>query len=165
MHVEFKPAVAQDEIRKLRAFDRKVFPESDVFGCDQWAHYDTFWMMVEGKAVGCCAFLPHVDFQEDIRAARDNPPMRGSLYISTTGILPVYQGLGLGSLLKAWQIAYARRHGFERIVTNNRKRNRPIIRLNEKFGFQIIRTTPRYYSEPTDATVGMELQLKPVRPR
>ncbi len=87
----------------------------------------------------------------------------GSLYISTTGILPKFQGKGFGQLLKCWEIAYARHNGFTRIVTNTRKRNRSMIALNRKFGFRIIRTTPRYYSDPTDSTVVMELTL-PQRP-
>ena len=33
----------------------------------------------------------------------------------------------IGRLLKSWQIAYARRHGFTRIVTNHRAGNRRII--------------------------------------
>jgi ribosomal protein S18 acetylase RimI-like enzyme len=31
--------------------------------------------------------------------------------------------------------------------------------LNQKFGFKIVRTTPRYYEDPREATVVMERRL------
>jgi ribosomal protein S18 acetylase RimI-like enzyme len=67
--------------------------------------------------------------------------------------------MGFGQLMKCWQIAYARLHGFSRIVTNTRKRNTGMIALNRKFGFATLRTTPGYYSAPADSTVVMELVL------
>jgi ribosomal protein S18 acetylase RimI-like enzyme len=165
MEVEFKSAVLPADLRRLRAFDRKTFPPSDLFSIEDWKEYESYWMIIDGTTVGCCAFQKHVDFQEDIRPKATgcglNPRMQGSLYISTTGILPKYQGAGLGSLFKSWQIAYARRNGFHRIVTNTRSRNARMIALNRKFGFRILRTTPGYYRDPTDSTVVMELRVKP----
>ena len=116
-------------------------------------------MTVNGTVIGCCAFQRDVDFQEDVRADGDNPYMKRSLYIATTGILPRFQGGGFGQLLKCWQVSYAIHHGFTRIVTNTRKKNLRMISLNRKFGFRIIRATPAYYSGPPDATVVMELKL------
>jgi ribosomal protein S18 acetylase RimI-like enzyme len=108
--------------------------------------------------VGCCAFEHHVDFRDD--PDKQNP-RRGSLYIPTTGILPRFRGNGFGDLLKCWQIAYARRHGFTRIVTNCRKCNRPMIELNKKFGFKIIRRPKAmYYEDPPEPTIVMELRLR-----
>lgn len=157
MHVEFRRAVIPDELRALLAFDRKVFSPSDLFPTAAWRECDSYWMIVDARKAGCCAFLPDVDFQEDIRDDGLNPPMKGSLFITTTGLLPRYRGKGLGQLLKAWEVAYAKQNGFHRIVTNTRKRNRAMITLNEKFGFTILRTTPRYYAKPSDATVVMVL--------
>jgi ribosomal protein S18 acetylase RimI-like enzyme len=158
MRTEFTRAVLPGEIRTLMAFDRKVFPRSDLFDAAAWKTYESYWMFVDGVKVGCCAFEKHVDFQEDVGGV--NIPRKGSLYISSTGILPEFQSQGFGALLKCWEIAYARRHGFTRIVANTRKRNRPMIRLNRKFGFRVIRATPRYYSDPSDSTVVMELLLR-----
>lgn len=62
-------------------------------------------------------------------------------------------------MLKAWQVAFAWRHKFNRIVTNTRKRNKPMIHLNRKFNFEVIRITPGYYSGPSDSTVVMELRI------
>jgi ribosomal protein S18 acetylase RimI-like enzyme len=160
-HVEFRRALIPDELRSLVIFDHKAFHAypGDWFDRDTWRCCEAWWMIVGGKKAGCCAFLPNVDFQEDIRQDYFNPAVAGTLYLVSTGILPVFQGSGLGTLLKAWQISYAKRNGFKRIVTNTRKSNKRMIALNRKFDFRTIRTTPRYYSNPTEATVVMELTI------
>ena len=159
MKTEFREAQLPREIRSLVAFDRTVFSESDSFHPSDWATYKSFWMIVDGKKIGCCAFQEHVEFQQDIRSDQANPKRKGWLYIVTTGILPEFQRRGFGSLLKSYQIAYAYRNGFTRIVTNTRKRNAAMLALNRKYHFQVVRTTPRYYSDPIDSTVVMELRL------
>ena len=160
MRTEFRKAILPREIRSLMAFDRKVFSSSDLFDSKTWKMFESYWMLVDGIKAGCCAFDAHTDFQEDINQDGINPPLKGSLYISTTGILPRFRGMGFGALLKSWEISYARFHGFSRIVTNTRKHNVAMIKLNRKFGFRIIRTTPGYYSDPADATIVMELRLR-----
>jgi len=159
MTTEFRRAVVPDELRSLVAFDHQAFHEypGDWFDRQTWLMYETWWMVVDNKRVGCCAFERDVDFRED--KGLENPRRPGSLYISTTGILPPYQGRGFGRLLKAWQVAYALHNGFTRMVTNHRKSNRRIIKLNESFGFKVIRTTPRYYEVPPESVVVMELKL------
>jgi ribosomal protein S18 acetylase RimI-like enzyme len=159
MQIEFRRAVIPREIRSLTIFDHKAFHEhpGDWFDSDTWRCCEAWWMLVENRKAGCCAFQSHVDFQEDIRG--DNAVLAGSLYVVTTGILPAFQGLGLGQFMKAWQVSYARQNGFTRIVTNTRKSNRRMIALNKKFGFKPLRTTPRYYANPMEATVVMELSL------
>jgi ribosomal protein S18 acetylase RimI-like enzyme len=159
MHVEFRKAVVRDEIPELLAFDRKVFPKADLFDEQQWMSDDSYWMLVDGAKIGCCAFQANRDFREDIRKDRRNPPRKGSLYITSTGILPRVQGRGFGKLFKVWQITYARVHGFDRLVTNCRMRNAAIIGLNQSLGYRFVRITPRYYSGPADATIVMELKL------
>jgi ribosomal protein S18 acetylase RimI-like enzyme len=159
MNTEFRKAIVPDEIRGLMAFDHRVFPKSDRFDAAYWNICESYWMVVDGVQVGCCAFERHVDFQDDIRRDGLNRRRRGTLYICSTGILPKFQGKGFGSLLKSWEVSFARYHAFKRMVTNTRKRNTKMIELNRKFGFHVIRTTPRYYSDPTDSTVVMELIL------
>jgi ribosomal protein S18 acetylase RimI-like enzyme len=158
MTTEFRRAVLPDALKHLVAFDRKVFTKADWFTKSDWERYEPYWMIVDGVTVGCCGFEHHVDFQES--QERENPPLRASLYISTTGILPRFQGKGFGRLLKSWQIAYARHHGFTRIVTNHRASNRQMIELNRKFGFRIIRRRKSiYYEDPEEPTVVMEMKL------
>jgi len=161
MHTEFRRAIVPKEIRSLVIFDHKAFHEypADWFDRDDWEACDPWWMIVDNRKVGCCAFEPHVDFQEDIREDEENTRLRGSLYIVTTGILASFRGMGFGGLMKRWQLLYARRHGFTRIVTNTRKGNKPMIGLNERFGFKVLRTTSDYYEDPREPTVVMELRL------
>jgi GNAT superfamily N-acetyltransferase len=158
MKTEFRRAILSKELGRLVAFDHRVFPKSDWFTKSDWANYESYWMIVDGVAIGCCAFEHHVDFQDD--SDKENPPRRGSLFIATTGILPSFRGKGFGHLLKSWQIVYAHHHGFTRIVTNHRKSNRPIIELNQKFGFKIIRRPKaQYFEDPPEPTIVMELRL------
>ena len=159
MKTEFRKVVVPDELRGLLAFDRKTFRPSDRFDSAYWKELRSYWLLVNDTKVGCCAFQEHVDFQEDIREDASNPPSKGSIYIATTGILPRFQGLGFGRLLKSWEVSYARYNGFNRIVTNMRSKNRAMLSLNQSFRFQRSRTTKRYYSDPEDATVVMELSL------
>jgi GNAT superfamily N-acetyltransferase len=159
MRTEFRKANVRKEIRSLVIFDHKAFDPGDWFERDDWRDYEAWWMIVDGRKVGCCAFQGHVDFQEDIRDDGINPLLQGSLYMATTGVLPAFQGLGLGRIMKSWQISYARRSGFARIVTNTRQSNARMIGLNKKFDFQVLRTTRGYYDHPPEATVVMELLL------
>jgi len=159
MRTEFRKVRTADEIGSLMAFDSKVFSAADRFPRDHWLNVLPYWMLIEGIKVGCCAFERNVDFQQDQRRDGVNPPLAGSLYIASTAILPRFQGHGFGRMLKAWQIAYAWRHKYNRIVTNTRKRKKPMIHLNRKFNFEVIRITPGYYSGPSDSTVVMELRI------
>lgn len=158
VRTEFRQAVVPADLRALTAFDRKIFP-ADHFPAAQWRHYESYWLLIDDRKVGCCAFERHVDFADDLREDGINPRLAGSLYIASTGILPKFRRMGLGQLMKAWQISYARLSGFSRIVTNTRKRNNAMLSLNRKFGFRVVRITPRYYRNPTDATVVMELRF------
>ena len=148
MRVEFRKADLPAELRSLVTFDRKVFG-SDAFHREMWQDFEAWWMLVDGVKAGCSAFERH-------------EPERGSLYIATTGILPRLQGRGLGRLMKAWQIAWARHHGFKRIVATHRAGNKAMIALNQSFGFRRIgKKIPGYYENPSEAAVSMELVLKP----
>jgi len=160
MHTQFRSAITPAKIRSLVIFDHKVFQyPADWFDREDWQIYESWWMIIDSRKIGCCGFKRHVDFQDDLREDGENPTLRGSLYIATTGILPNFRGLGFVSLLKCWQVSYARRHGFARIITNTRKGNKSTIGLNKKFGFRVLRTTSGYYEDPSEPTVMMELHF------
>jgi ribosomal protein S18 acetylase RimI-like enzyme len=161
MQTQFRRARLPQEIRSLMIFDHKAFSKypADWFHRDDWQACDSWWMIIEKTKVGCCAFEPHIDFQQDVSEDGRNTPLKGSLYIVTTGILPSFQGQGFGSLLKQWQLTFARRHGFTRVVTNTRQTNSAMLKLNQRFGFTILRTTPDYYEAPLEPTVVMERLL------
>lgn len=142
MNTEFRRAVIPDEIRSLCAFDRKVFP-ADYFSASDWKSYEAYWLLIDGKKIGCCAFEKEGDI----------------LHIGTTGILPAYQRMGFGQLMKCWEIAYARRHGFKRVMANSRRSNAAMIALNKKFGFEVVGRVSRYYEDPSEAAVIMRLEL------
>jgi ribosomal protein S18 acetylase RimI-like enzyme len=161
MHTEFRRARLPQEIRSLVLFDHKAFAPypADWFDREDWRTYNSWWLLVHRRKVGCCAFAPYVDFQEELGEGGPQPPHQKSLYLVTTGILPAWRRLGLGTLLKAWQISYARRHGFTRLLTNTRKSNQAMIRLNLKFGFQVTHSMPDYYQNPREPTLVMERRL------
>jgi ribosomal protein S18 acetylase RimI-like enzyme len=116
-------------------------------------------MLIDGRKIGCCALERHTDFQDDVREDGVDPARRGCLHIVSSGVLPKYRGQGFGTLMKAWQVAFARHHGFGRMVTCSRKSNRAMIQINRKFGFRIVRTTRGYYSDPVESAVVMERLL------
>jgi len=150
MRIEFRRAAVPGEVRRLVAFDRRVFPR-DRFSAAEWARYESYWMLLDGRRVGCCAFERHTGV--------DGRRAEGALYIASTGILPSLRGRGLGSLMKGWQLLFARDNGFRRILTNSRRSNTAMIRLNRRFGFRVVRTIADYYDDPREAAVVMEKLL------
>ena len=152
-HIEFKEAVLPPELDDLLEFDRKVFAEfpEDLFTEEDWAQYHSYWMFADGVKVGCSAFQYHADI--------DGEPRPRCLYIVSTGILPEYQGKGLGRKQKEWQIEHARKNGFRSIVTNMREGNQRIIQLNKALGFRFRGKVPDYYTAPVEPAIVMELSL------
>jgi ribosomal protein S18 acetylase RimI-like enzyme len=153
MKVEFSKAIIPDEVEALYKFDHIAFESfpADLFDAEDWVQYESYWMIADGRTVGCSAFLHDVDYDEQ--------PRPKCLWIVSTGILPDVRGRGLGAKLKEWQIEYARQRGFEFIVTNMRQSNSRIIRLNEKFGFKTRELVPGYYDDPEEAAVVMERKV------
>ncbi len=157
MMVEFRRAVLPDEAFELWKMDVEIFGK-DAFRQEDWLTLEPYWVVVDGRVAGCAAFVHDADFQEDLGEDGRNAAQAGTVYIQSTGLLRAYRGRGLGKQIKAWQIEYARRNGFLRMVTNCRESNAAMISINEKYGFRAIRTTPGYY-EDGEATVVMELVL------
>lgn len=154
MNVEFRKVVVPDEIEALCAFDRRAFAHfpADLFSAEEWAQFESHWMIVDGDIVGCSAVVPDQDYDETLRP--------GALWIASTGILPEHRRKGYGKMLKEWQIRHAKERGFREIVTNMRASNRPIIKLNEKLGFKIREISRGYYPDPEEDAIVMELRLE-----
>jgi ribosomal protein S18 acetylase RimI-like enzyme len=146
MELEFRRVEVATELRRLREFDKRVFSKGDLFPSAYWRECDVYWMLVDGKRVGCCALQ---DGEE------------GELWITSSGILPAWQGMGLGRVMKAWQVALARGHGYRRVLTETRAGNTRMIHLNESFGFRIIKMLPDNYVDPDEDGVEMELVISP----
>jgi GNAT superfamily N-acetyltransferase len=158
MVLEFRKATVPEEVPALRHLDLEIFGK-DVFEEELWFSLEPYWIVVDGQIAGCAAFALDMEFQEDLREDNQNVPCRGTLYIQTTGLLQAYRGQGFGKRIKEWQIEYARRNGFQRVITNCRESNAAMISINKKYGFKATRTTPGYY-EDSEATVVMELVLR-----
>jgi ribosomal protein S18 acetylase RimI-like enzyme len=152
--VKFRKALIPDELDALCEFDRRTFNAypADLYSPDAWRKLEPYWMVVDGKTVGCSAFRFHSDY--------DGSPRCGTISISTTGVLPEFQNRGFGRLQKEWQIEHAKLNGFSRMVTCVRESNERIIRLNKKLGFKTLRLYPEYYKDPEEAAIVMELDLR-----
>jgi GNAT superfamily N-acetyltransferase len=160
MQIELRKTSLPEDAPLLREIDVRIFGENDAFEEDYWLGLESYWIVADGQIAGSTAFSHHVDFQEDVRQDEENVPQEGTLYLETTGILSEYRRKGLGAWVKIWQIEYARRNGFERIVTNCRESNSKMISINQRYGFKVMRITPAYYGEPVESTVVMELLLQ-----
>jgi ribosomal protein S18 acetylase RimI-like enzyme len=158
MMLEFRRAVLPEDGPELWKLDVEIFGR-DAFAPEDWLSLESYWIVVDGQVAGCAAFIPDVEFQEDLRGDGENAAQSGTIYIQSTGLLRAYRGRGMGKRIKEWEIEYARRNGFRRIVTNCRESNAAMISINEKYGFRAIRSTPGYY-EDGEATVVMELVLR-----
>jgi hypothetical protein len=99
MYTDVRRAVVSDEIRRLILFDHKAFYEypGDWFHQTTWQTYESWWLIVGKRQIGCSAFKLHVDFKEDIHRDKENPHRRGSLYVATTGVLPQFRGKVFGT--------------------------------------------------------------------
>jgi len=152
--VEFTKVLIPEELEALCAFDRRAFHAypGDLYDLEVWRTLESYWMVVDGETVGCSAFRFHVD--------HDGSERPGTLDLSSTGVLPEYQGRGYGLMQKKWQIEFAKQQGFQRIVTCMRESNERIIRLNKKLRFQPAGIEPHYYHDPDEAALVMELVLE-----
>ena len=61
----------------------------------------------------------------------------GTAVHDMTGVKRAWRGRGVAGALKGAQIAWAKRSGFERLVTSNEVRNEPIRRLNARLGYRV----------------------------
>ena len=157
MELEFRKTALPEEAAELWKLDVEIFGV-DAFAPEDWLSLESYWILVDGRVTGCAAFIHDVEFGEDLLGDGKNVAQRGTLYIQSTGLRKEFRGRGVGSRVKEWQIDYARRNGFGRIVTNCRESNAAMIAINEKYGFRAIRKTADYYADG-EATVVMELVL------
>lgn len=143
--IEFRKATLPQELDALVEFDRLAFHAhpADLFPRDEWQGYETYWVVVNGKTVGCTAFEHGTD----------------ELWIASTAMHPAFRRRGLGAKTKKWQIEYAVSHGYHRIGTVCRASNRAIIALNEQFGFIRRKVIPHKYGDPDESGIEMELRL------
>jgi ribosomal protein S18 acetylase RimI-like enzyme len=148
---------SEDDFPLLADMDRKIFGKDGAFSVEDFEDYLNFLVSLDNHAIGSMMLLHNRGVAKTFDD--EAPHMAGSLYIRSTALLFNFQRVGLGSILKAWQIAYARRGEFNRIVTNARISNKGSITLNKKFNFKIIGIRPNYYRGPEESALVLELKL------
>ncbi len=60
----------------------------------------------------------------------------GRAFHDLTGVLRAWRGRGIAAALKRTQIGWAKQQGYARLETYNERRNEPIRRLNERYGYR-----------------------------
>jgi ribosomal protein S18 acetylase RimI-like enzyme len=157
MTLEFRKATLPQDAAELWELDLEIFGV-DAFAPEDWLSLESYWIVVDGRVAGCAAFIRDVEFGEDLLGDGENVAQQGTLYIQSTGLRREFRGRGLGKRVKEWQVEYAKRNEFRRMVTNCRESNAAMIAINEQNGFRAIRKTAGYYPDG-EATVVMELVL------
>jgi len=157
-------AADAEHIALLAKMDALIYVKADAFSEEDFKDPDfkNFLVRLDDEPVGSTVLAPNKGETESYDALL--PEVEGTLYIISTAILPQFQRQGIGSIVKAWQIAYAKRNGFKKIVTNARVSNKGSIALNKKFGFQMIRIIPEYYNPdyaggPREDTIVLQLDI------
>ncbi len=156
MSIEIKRA-APKWAPQLAELDKKIFSDADWFDEDQWHQFSAYWVYVNGVTAGSVALCFNRGWW---RLEDEFPPHEpGSLYIASTGLLPEFRGQGYGTVIKRWQIEFARMNDYQRIVSNCRASNAASVALNKKFGFELIDSIQDYYHDPNENAFVLELVL------
>ncbi len=141
-------------------FDKQIFPDESWIDCleQEWFQdiLEAWWVFVGDVRAGCVVFVRGINVNKAGFSIRN----KRYLWIASTGLLPEFRGRGIGKTLKAWQIAYAREEGFQKLVTQCRVSNARMIGINKRFGFQERRIYPGSYQNPEEDGVVMELKLR-----
>jgi ribosomal protein S18 acetylase RimI-like enzyme len=141
----------EEEIPLLAEMDRAVFSPPDALSEEDFCDpdFENFIILLDSTAIGSTILAPN----RGITKRYDDPlPVEeGVVYIISTALIPEFQEQGIGSIVKAWQIAYARRNGFKKIITNVRKSNLASLALNMKFGLRVTQLIPEYYNPEGDS--------------
>jgi ribosomal protein S18 acetylase RimI-like enzyme len=158
MEIAIVRAHIPKDARALANLERKAFLNGDDWAPPSFYYghrrLRSFWLLQNGRRIGVTCLVHHatISSKDGVLYA----PMRDALYIVSTSVLPRFQGYGFGGVLKAWHIAYARKKGFKKIVTNARAGNIASIHLNLKFGFAIVGEIANCYP---DGETGIVLEM------
>lgn len=150
--IEIHKANIKKDVKLLYCLEKAIFPRDYDNLKRKWPQYpETYILFVKKKPVGYVIVQPHRGLYNYKTGKYEIKS--GSLHVSATGILPKFRGKGLGDVLKTWTIAYARVGSFKSINATARESNKPIIRLNKKFGFKVTRKIKKFYPDGETALV------------
>jgi GNAT superfamily N-acetyltransferase len=120
VYVEAEPDIPGEETNEIVPFERWL--ANDMQGVSD--RPEAVFVALAGDEVVGYAKLAFA--QESSRVFHD-----------LTGVKRAWRGRGIAGALKRTQIAWAKDHGFERLVTRNEERNEPIRRLNVRYGYRV----------------------------
>lgn len=148
MDIAIIRAHTPNDARALAKLERKAFSNKEDWVPPSYYKrrgMHSFWLLHNGRRVGvtCLLHNANISTKEGMLFGRQ----RETLYIISTSVLPQFQRGGFGSIVKAWQIAYARKHGYKKIITSVRESNAVSIHLNLKFGFTISDCKEGFYAD------------------
>lgn len=84
-------------------------------------------------------------------------PYRKGGYIESIAILPPFQGMGLGSYMMEYIIAYFNQLNYKHITLEVRPSNWKAVRMYEKYGFQAVKILKNYYKDGSEALLMKKL--------
>ena len=134
-------AASWRDLNAVRHLEKVCFP------LDAWPLFDIIGVLTFPNVVRLRASVAGqlVGF-----IAGDPRPSEGVAWIATIGVLPEYQGRGIGArLLEACESRLA----LPRLKLCVRPSNQGAIRLYERFGYQRAATWPKYYQDGENALV------------
>src|SRR3989344_2091641 len=114
--------VPTEDVRLLTMLDKRIFNADDAFVPEDFSNYACFLVQADGVPVGSVVLGEHLTVGSGFE--EKEPIELGTLYIVSMGVVPEYQGCGIGNFEEAWEIEYAREKGFRKVVTNARQGNR-----------------------------------------
>jgi mycothiol synthase len=122
-----------------RLFELDLTTDVDTPGSENWGRrsyeqycrdeFQSFGFAAEGVHVA--ALGEEWVGMNSVRRA----PADGKMWTDYSGVLREHRQRGLGSVLKALGIAYAKSTGAKTLSTHNDERNVPMLKVNSKFGF------------------------------
>lgn len=136
-----------------------VLPHELPFPPSVWREQpiEAYWIIVNNTKVGLIATESNFEPGENYEA--DSWPAPGSLYLILIGLVPEWQGKGLGRVGMEWLKAHALSRGFSRVVSNLRTDNTPSMKLHLRSGFSGVDVRKDYYSNPTEDSPVLEIWL------
>lgn len=149
--ITIRKADPQKDTALLNRMEKIIFPvDYCVFDQKTWKEYkETYIFFVRNIPIG------HLTLQRNVYVksytSTEGEKKKGALHILSIGVLPRFQKKGLGSLMVAWVIAYAKIGKFISINATSRESNHPMINTFQRFGFQTKTKLKKFYPDDEDA--------------
>jgi len=154
--IEIRKANVPKEIPLLNRLERATF-SSDFVSSSSWKKYKPYVVFWKSKLIGYVAVQPHVGLYS--YKTKTHKKKRGVLHLTSMGITPPFRGKGIGALLMAWVMVYAKLGRFRSINATTRASNRPIISLLRTYRFKNVKKINKFYPDGETALV-WEYSLK-----